>query len=134
MYKIGEKFTAHFASALLERARFQEDLSKFEKLVVLDNACGTGIVSAKLMEMVGDQHATKVSLTCADISERLLVSVKERIERTPWPNAKTVIADAQVWFRPRRTQGSRSQTDLFNRTPSFPRPISPTSSSPLGRC
>ena len=80
MYKMGEKFTGTWARELLERAHFKDDLSKMQKLVVLDNACGTGIVSAKLMAMADDSAASKVDLTCADFSDAMLDVIKKRIE------------------------------------------------------
>jgi ubiquinone/menaquinone biosynthesis C-methylase UbiE len=95
MYKTGEKFTAIWAKDILERTKFAQDLATKNKLVVLDNACGTGVVSKTIHEMAGN-NISKLDLTCADFAEGMINIVQDRIDSTPWPNTKTVMADAQV--------------------------------------
>ena len=96
MYKTAEQFTGHFAGELIERAHFTEDLNKLDKVVVLDNACGTGIVSVKIMGLLDNTTADKVDLTCADFADAMLGIVKPRIEAGPIKKFKAVKADAMV--------------------------------------
>ncbi len=100
MYKTAEQFTGHFAGEIIERSGFKDDLSRLDKVMVLDNACGTGIVSSKIMALVDDKTADKVDLTCADFSDAMIGMVKPRIESGPLKQVKVVKADAQVGFRP----------------------------------
>jgi ubiquinone/menaquinone biosynthesis C-methylase UbiE len=95
MYKTGEKFTGIWAKEVLERTNFAQDLATKDKLVILDNACGTGIVSKNIHEMAGS-NVSKLDLTCADFAEGMINVVQDRIDSTPWPNTKAVIADVQV--------------------------------------
>jgi ubiquinone/menaquinone biosynthesis C-methylase UbiE len=96
MYKVAEQFTGFYALELIKRSSFKQDLSKLDKLVVLDNACGTAVVSSHLMSMMDDSNASKIDLTCADYADAMINATQQRIDSTPWPNAKVVKADAQV--------------------------------------
>lgn len=116
LYKTGEKATGIWATELVERAHFSEDLSKLDKLVVLDNACGSGIVSQKIMDLVDDSTAQKVDLTCADYAEAMVSVMKERIEKNSWQNARAVEADAQV----RLASSPASRNQLINQDTKLP--------------
>lgn len=96
MYKTAEQVTGHFAGELIDRAHFNDDLNKLDEVVVLDNACGTGIVSVKIMGLLDDATADKVDLTCADFADAMLGIVKPRIESGPIKKFKAVKADAMV--------------------------------------
>ena len=96
MYKTAEQFTGHFAGELIERANFKDDLKKLDKVVILDNACGTGIVSVKILGLTDDKTADNIDLTCADYAEAMLGIVKPRIEAGPIKKFKAVKADAMV--------------------------------------
>ena len=99
MYKTAERFTGHFGGELIKRTKFKDDLASLDKVIVLDNACGTGIVSAQLVATLDDSTRPKFDLICADLAEAMVNFVKQRIESTPWPNAKAVKGDAQVRFK-----------------------------------
>jgi ubiquinone/menaquinone biosynthesis C-methylase UbiE len=96
-YKTGEHITGQFAKRLID----QSDLVANSKanpdtpLVVLDNACGTGIVSSILQQELDDQVKKNLKLTCGDISQGMLDYVKHRIGEENWQNVEVKVVDAQ---------------------------------------
>lgn len=96
LYKTGEKATGIWAGELVQRTKFADDLSRLDKLVILDNACGTGIITQKIMDLVDDKTAPKVHITGADYADAMVNAFKEKIEAEGWRNADAVVADAQV--------------------------------------
>lgn len=96
-YKIGEKVTGLFAKDLLDQTRLVADANANPEkpLVVLDNACGTGIVSSLLQKELAEQVKRNLVLTCGDISGGMLEYTQRRMESEGWVNAKTEIVDAQ---------------------------------------
>ena len=93
MYTSAEKLTGSYAQFLLERANIS-NLDEEQELVVLDQACGTGIVSVKLMDMLSDILKVKLDLTCADFADAMVDFTEKRIEQAGWINARAVKADA----------------------------------------
>lgn len=61
--------------------------------VVLDNACGAGVVTSHLFSALG--KTTDVRVVCADLEESMVNNTAERITTNRW-NAKATLADAQV--------------------------------------
>ncbi|KAJ7052130.1 S-adenosyl-L-methionine-dependent methyltransferase [Mycena amicta] len=61
--------------------------------LVLDNACGGGIVADKLFEKIGSGGELK--LVCGDLEEAMVKSVKEKISERGW-NAEALVVDAQA--------------------------------------
>lgn len=96
-YKIGEKVTGLFAKDLLDQTQLVTDANAnpAKPLVVLDNACGTGIVSSLLQKELGEQVKHNLALTCGDISGGMLEYTQRRMKNEAWVNAKTEIVDAQ---------------------------------------
>lgn len=64
--------------------------------VVLDNACGTGVVTYQLYEMLDESAKERLRLTCGDLSERMVQATQERINANEWKGAKAQVVDAQV--------------------------------------
>lgn len=91
-----EQITGPFAELLLRQANFPSQAEQVEKLVVLDEACGTGIVSGKIMKLLSDDAKSKMDLTCADLADAVVDGMKKRIETSGWTQAKAIKADAQV--------------------------------------
>ncbi|KAK5179878.1 hypothetical protein LTR44_007694 [Exophiala sp. CCFEE 6388] len=92
MYSSAEKVTGPYAKLLLEKANLDK-VPDNEKLVVLDEACGTGIVSVHLMDMLGDTAQNNLELTCADFADPMVNVATKRIESSGWKNAKAIKAD-----------------------------------------
>ncbi|KAJ7138085.1 S-adenosyl-L-methionine-dependent methyltransferase [Mycena epipterygia] len=61
--------------------------------VVLDNACGGGVVTALLFGTIG--KTTDVRVVCGDLESHMVQSVAERIKANGW-NAEAVTMDAQA--------------------------------------
>ena len=96
-YKIGEKITGKFAQSLIEQsAVIADSKSNLDRpLVVLDNACGAGVISSILHNELDDQIKRNWKLTCADLSEGMLEYTRHRMEREGWLNAELKKVDAQ---------------------------------------
>ncbi|EXJ83201.1 hypothetical protein A1O1_06820 [Capronia coronata CBS 617.96] len=115
-YTSAETVTGPYAQDLVVRT-ILPDLDNDNDLVVLDLACGTGVVAAKLMDMLGHSQRQSESdssdkgdgegeekptssgprlrsLTCSDFADAMVDAVAHRIEACGWPNAKAIKADA----------------------------------------
>ncbi|OJJ46741.1 hypothetical protein ASPZODRAFT_66224 [Penicilliopsis zonata CBS 506.65] len=93
-YKVGERLTGSFALDLIQRSGIVNESTQ-DPLVVLDNACGTGIVSSTLNRLLSENAKVNWQLTCGDFSQTMLDYTKSRIDEEGWPNAQVKIVDAQ---------------------------------------
>ncbi len=91
MYASAEKLTGHFAKILVDTV--VKNISDNEELVILDEACGTGIVSKHLMDALSLNSKKNLELTCADNADAMLKVIAKRIETNGWKNAKTAKSD-----------------------------------------
>lgn len=96
-YKTGEHITGQFAKTLIDQSGLvaNSKANPDTPLVVLDNACGTGIVSSILQKELDDQAKKNLKLTCGDISPGMLDYVKHRIGEENWQNVEVKVVDAQ---------------------------------------
>ena len=95
-YTIGEKITRQYAQALIEQSRLVSDArTNAGQLVVLDNACGTGIISSTLNASLENEVKRNWRLTCGDISEGMLEHTRRRMELEDWPNAEIKTVDVR---------------------------------------
>jgi SAM-dependent methyltransferase len=98
-YKTGEKITGAFARTLIGQSGIlTESKTKSQPdrpLVVLDNACGTGVVSSILHHGLDEQVRKQWTLTCGDISEGMLKYTRARVEEEGWLNVEVKRVDAQ---------------------------------------
>lgn len=92
-YQISERLTGTFAMPLVEQSGILS--SKERPLIILDNACGTGVLSDKLHKSLDGEAKSSMQLTCSDISEVMLEIIKRRINEEGWKNTETKIVDAQ---------------------------------------
>jgi ubiquinone/menaquinone biosynthesis C-methylase UbiE len=96
-YRLGERATGRFAQHLID----QSGIIAYSKshqdrpLVVLDNACGTGIVSSILQCELDEQVRAKWQLTCGDLSDGMLEYTRRRVESEKWLNVEVKTVDAQ---------------------------------------
>ncbi|KAF7712397.1 Methyltransferase [Penicillium ucsense] len=90
-YKTGEQVTGRFAQLLIDQSGMVADSGSDTPLVVLDNGCGTGVVSSLLQ----DQIKRNMQLTCGDISQGMLDMVKARRDEEGWQHAHIEMIDAQ---------------------------------------
>ncbi|KAI9747412.1 MAG: hypothetical protein M1835_002112 [Candelina submexicana] len=89
-----EELTGHYASFLIRQAGLLSTESN-APLVVLDNACGSGVVSSLLYKMLDEGSKSRLRLTCSDLSELFVKSVSERIEEEGWKGAEAKVIDMQ---------------------------------------
>ncbi|KAJ5907606.1 hypothetical protein N7495_000288 [Penicillium taxi] len=101
-YKTGGKITGQYALSLIEQSNIiaNSKLNPNQPLVVLDNACGTGVVSSILHHELGDKVKKNWKLTCGDISPGMIESTRRRAEEEQWSNATTQVLDAQKMSLP----------------------------------
>lgn len=98
-YKTAQIITGAFAKTLIENAGLLNPGQ--DHLTILDNACGTGVVTASLHDMLDQTIKDRMELTCGDFSEQMIKSVRERIEENGWRNTTAKLVDAQVgrvWY------------------------------------
>jgi hypothetical protein len=76
-----EELTGIFTRQLIEKSGITSPEYDRDKnpLVVYDNACGIGIFSAQLMELLSPTARIQLSLTCGDTAAPIVNSVRERI-------------------------------------------------------
>ena len=92
--KMSESFTGPPARRLIQQAGLLQTTNG--PLVVLDNACGTGVVSSLMYEMLDEDAKERLQLTCGDFSQGMVQSVQQRIVDSGWKGAKAQVVDAQV--------------------------------------
>jgi len=95
-----ELMTVKFARPLLVAAGLPAPpTSPAKSVVLLDNACGSGVVTATLLEMLDEQGRTAskegLKVTCADLQEPMINYVKERMEKEKWEGVEAKLVDAQ---------------------------------------
>lgn len=113
-YKTAEIVTGHFARKLIEQtgilATAAANPSDSEKvsspaareatgltpLRILDNACGTGVVSKILYEGLDEERKKGLEVVCGDFSESMVEFVFKRINEEGWEGARGAVVDAQV--------------------------------------
>jgi ubiquinone/menaquinone biosynthesis C-methylase UbiE len=99
IYKSAEKLTGQYAKLLLEQAGINS--TREDALTILDDACGTGVVSSQLYELLGNSAKEKLELVCGDISAPMIQYTSDRIEKSGWKGARAQVFDAQVLLYPK---------------------------------
>jgi SAM-dependent methyltransferase len=95
-FTIAERDTGPSARALLFQAGLQsESIHSDSDYTILDNACGTGIVTVALYETFKGKEG-KLNLVCGDISASMIESVKERILHLEGLKAEALELNGQV--------------------------------------
>ncbi|CAP96441.1 hypothetical protein E8E15_007455 [Penicillium rubens] len=92
-YMVAEKITRYYTQDLIQLSGLSE--SSLTPLVILDLACGTGVVSDALHDMLNFQPKGNWELTCGDISTELTGHVKQKILERGWENSIAKVVDAQ---------------------------------------
>ncbi|KIW69301.1 hypothetical protein PV04_05183 [Phialophora macrospora] len=87
-----------FADMVLRAAKFPP--AGNSQLVVLDQACGSGVVSSHIMSQLSPDDRSRLDLTCADISELAIAQMAKRIETSRWSVARAVTDDAMATHFP----------------------------------
>ncbi|KAI0718702.1 S-adenosyl-L-methionine-dependent methyltransferase [Cerioporus squamosus] len=93
-YKAGEAITSPFALHLIRQCGL-DHADGNEELVVLDNACGTGVVTLNIYETLPPAAKARLHVICGDFSPGMVKSVQERIEQDGWTSASAKLIDAQ---------------------------------------
>ena len=100
-YKAAEAMTGPFALHLIQQCGLHVDIdttngANSEEIVVLDNACGTGVVTYNIYNTLSPAAKEKLEIVCGDFSPGMVKSVQERIELSGWQGATAKVIDAQV--------------------------------------
>jgi ubiquinone/menaquinone biosynthesis C-methylase UbiE len=94
LYKGAESVTGPFAKHLIRQAGLLEPSEG--PLIILDNACGTGIVTSELHDMLDEGAKERLQVTCGDLSEAMVHAVQQRIEAHEWKHVKAQLVNALV--------------------------------------
>ncbi|KAJ5554933.1 hypothetical protein N7461_003403 [Penicillium sp. DV-2018c] len=110
-FKRGEIVTRTFAESLVDQSKIctESKANPDQPLVILDNACGTGVVSSVLNIKVNETAKKRWKLTCGDIAPAVLAYTEQRMQEEGWVNAETKVLDAQKPDLP-----SDSYTHIFS--------------------
>ncbi|KAL8976201.1 MAG: hypothetical protein Q9205_007747, partial [Flavoplaca limonia] len=92
-YKNAEVVTGPFGRHLIEKAGLPSP--NLDNLTILDNACGTGVMSAALHEILPMSTKSRMKLTMGDFSEPMLKVANERCASEGWVHTEGRIVDAQ---------------------------------------
>lgn len=92
-YRLAEQVTGPFARVLVDHSGVAQ--SSRRPLVILDNACGTGVVGDALYHSLDPSARDSLELTCGDISPGLVKYIEEKIQDVGWKNAQARLVDAQ---------------------------------------
>jgi ubiquinone/menaquinone biosynthesis C-methylase UbiE len=65
-------------------------------IALLDNACGSGVVTQEVQAALPEEILQSSSFTCADSSAAMVDLVKKRIVSEKWVNTETKVLDAMV--------------------------------------
>ncbi len=91
-YRLAEKITGLFARPLIN----QSGIASYEKRpVILDNACGTGVISSVLNSTVSDKIKKDWELTCGDLSQPMVEHTQQRAIEEGWYNTEVKIVNTQ---------------------------------------
>jgi len=88
-----DRFTAVTAREMIKRSGIL-DLPQDTPLSVLDNACGTGIVTKTLYESEEFAGRENVEVLCTDISEKMVASVNQHAAKQGWKTVRGQVANA----------------------------------------
>ncbi|UKZ82577.1 hypothetical protein TrVFT333_010369 [Trichoderma virens FT-333] len=114
---MAKTMTAHFHTVAKTQASFEKDFTRVargimgaivqplishmgfrnevtEPVVLLDSACGSGVVTQEVQAVLSDEVLQRSSFTCADSSEGMVDVVKRRIVEEKWVNAEAKVLDA----------------------------------------
>ncbi|KAF9252478.1 hypothetical protein DTO006G1_8959 [Penicillium roqueforti] len=96
-FRRAEMVTRPFAETLVEQSKVAAEsrANPDQPLVVLDNACGTGVISSTLNGKLDDTVKKMWKLTCGDISSAMIEYTMHRMQEEGWQNTETKIVDAQ---------------------------------------
>ncbi|RPD55703.1 S-adenosyl-L-methionine-dependent methyltransferase [Lentinus tigrinus ALCF2SS1-7] len=88
-----ETLTGPFALQLVRQCGLDR-VDGSSELVILDNACGTGIVTHHIYETLSPAAKAKLQVVCGDLSPWMVKSVQERIGQNGWAGASAKVVDA----------------------------------------
>ncbi|KAJ7587388.1 hypothetical protein C8J56DRAFT_941834 [Mycena floridula] len=94
-YSAVERVTGPPALALIQQAGLSVPVDRGIKFEVLDNACGTGVVSTLLYDAFKGRYDT-LNLICGDFSPQMVAACKGRVEQMEGLKAEVRILDGQA--------------------------------------
>ncbi|KAL7934300.1 S-adenosyl-L-methionine-dependent methyltransferase [Trichoderma chlorosporum] len=80
------------AGPLISHMDFNSEVA--EPVILLDNACGSGVVTQEVQAVLSNEVLQRSSFTCADSSAAMVDLVKKRIASEKWMNVETKMLDA----------------------------------------
>ncbi|KAF7961130.1 hypothetical protein EAE96_000797 [Botrytis aclada] len=92
-YRCVERITRSAGELLVEQTNILAN--RESKLIVFDNACGTGAISRILYEKLDDAQKANLELTCGDLTSGMIEHMEYVITTEKWTGAKAKIIDAQ---------------------------------------
>lgn len=97
-----EGVTGDFAQEMLAQAGLR-DYSKDAPLVVLDSACGGGILTLRLQAIFQDKAQDTFEVTDGDLADTMVELAKQRVKSEGWKNTHVMKINAEVRSFTRRS-------------------------------
>lgn len=92
-WKLAEAGTKPWASIMIQQSGI---ISSNEDAYALDLACGTGVVTATIYEMLPRDDWSRVKVMGSDVSESMVSSLAKRAEAAKWPAVETKVTSGIV--------------------------------------
>ncbi|CAG9990483.1 unnamed protein product [Clonostachys byssicola] len=93
MIRQSEEFMGGIARLLLEQAGLSSATATSFDLV--DHACGTGPIAARLQETIQPDVLRQSRILCADVNQAFVDILTKRARKLDWINVETKVLDAQ---------------------------------------
>ena len=93
-YRCIERITHPAGELLINQSGILLDMATLP--IVLDNACGTGVISQNLYAKLNDAQKAKLKLTCSDLTSGMVEYMEHIIAAERWTGTKAETIDAQV--------------------------------------
>lgn len=106
---VGDKTTKHEQEMITTSRRVMRHLvrpmvvqmgitEKTGPISLLDNACGSGLFTQEVQDMLSQEVVEKSRFTCTDNSEGMVSLVRKRVELEGWKNVEAKTANAMVCY------------------------------------
>ncbi|KPI40821.1 uncharacterized protein AB675_10540 [Cyphellophora attinorum] len=95
LMQFGAIITSKPAKDMIVQSGLPKKAAALDKIVVLEQACGTAPLAKLLLEtnLLDDTAKSNLEITCADFAPNMVEYVKREIDRSGWKNTTAVQAD-----------------------------------------
>lgn len=96
--RVARGMLKHMVAPLISQMGLNKETA--EPVALLDNACGSGVLTQEVQAALEQDVLQKSSFTCADVAPNMVDLVKWRVENEGWINTEVKNLDAMVYSLP----------------------------------